>query len=79
MTTTRLMSTYYVPATEPPTVALVIDPDTGLVHDQCYTWETGQTYALDGWQVLAIRSNGSMTVEAAQRLATRGDVAAALK
>lgn len=49
------------------TVALVYD-DNG-VYDECFTWESGQSYALhEGMRVVAVADDGYMTMDAAQRL-----------
>lgn len=48
------------------TVALVLDDD-GAIYDQCWTWETGQSYAAQ-YRVVAVADDGHMAVEDAQRL-----------
>lgn len=53
---------------DPPAVALVYNQD-GSVYDACYTWETGQNYALhEGRRVVAIADDGGMTIERAQAI-----------
>lgn len=48
-------------------VALVMNAD-GTVYDSCYNWESGQSYALDGWIVRATAPDGRKTKKAAQAL-----------
>jgi hypothetical protein len=56
------------PAPEPPTVAIVLNED-GTYHDRCFTWETGQSFALsEGMRVVAVADDGQMTMDDAQRL-----------
>jgi len=48
-------------------VADVFDDD-GLLHDRCYTWESGQSYANQGYRVVATADDGLTTKDRAQRL-----------
>jgi len=49
-------------------VAIVYD-ENGQEYDQCYTWETAQTYSqAEGKRVKAINDDGHMTKEDIQRL-----------
>lgn len=57
----------YARATEPTTVAVVYAAD-GTIYDQCFGWEAGQTYANDGYRVVATADDGTVTVDRAQRL-----------
>ena len=51
-----------------PVVAIVYNED-GTVYDECWSWETGQTYALSaGYRVVAVADDGDMTVDRAQNL-----------
>jgi len=52
---------------EPPIVAEVFDK-AGATVDTCYTWEAGQTYANEGYRVVALADDGFMDRERAQRL-----------
>lgn len=49
------------------TVAKVYDKDDCL-YDEAWTWETGQTYANDGYRVVAVKDDGIMTIERAQAM-----------
>jgi hypothetical protein len=48
-------------------VAIVYDSD-GSIHDHCFTWETGQSFALGGYVVEAIAVDNYMGIEEAQGL-----------
>ncbi|QGJ90086.1 hypothetical protein HWC80_gp046 [Mycobacterium phage Indlulamithi] len=48
-------------------IAIVLNDD-GTMEDQCYTWETAQTYAQQGKVVRAVQADGHMSIEAIQRL-----------
>ena len=50
------------------TVVAVVYTRDGHVHDHCFNWETGQSFALDGWIVKAIADDGHMSKDDAQRL-----------
>ena len=50
---------------------------SGEVYDHLYTWETGQTYANDGYRVLALTGDGHLSREEAQGMYDR-ELAAAL-
>lgn len=53
---------------DPPTVAIVYNQD-GSVYDACWSWETGQNYALhEGRRVVAVAADGGVSVEDAQAL-----------
>ena len=49
-------------------VAVAYNADDGAVYDYCFTWQTGQTMALEGYIVKAIADDGHMTKDDAQRL-----------
>lgn len=53
--------------TEPTTVAHVLNED-GSVYDRTYNWESGRTYANEGYVVKAVADDGSMTAERAQSI-----------
>lgn len=55
-----------LPVAEPPTVALIFDDDGSV--DRAYTWETGQSYALQGYRVVAVADAGHLTAAEAQDL-----------
>lgn len=65
MTTTQLVLT-----AEREVVAIVYNED-GSIHDRCFSWETGQTYANAGYEVQAVNPDGSITVEEAQSMYDR--------
>lgn len=49
-------------------VAVVFDDD-GVVIEHCFTWQTGQNFALsEGKRVLAVADDGFMVVANAQKL-----------
>jgi len=48
-------------------VAVVYNPD-GTVYDECWTWETAQTFAANNNKVVAVADDGHMTVTDQQRL-----------
>jgi hypothetical protein len=49
-------------------VAIIYNQD-GSVYDHAFTWETGQSMALnEGYRVRAIKRDGHMSVSKAQRL-----------
>ena len=49
-------------------VAIVYDESDHEI-DRCYTWESGQNYALSqGFRVIAVADDGSTTIESAQQL-----------
>lgn len=50
-----------------PVVAIAYERG-GEVHDHCFTWETGQSIALNGYRVRAIARDGHMSIRDAQRL-----------
>lgn len=52
---------------EPRTVALVYDK-AGNPIDECWSWETGQVMANDGYTVIAIADDGHMNIADAQSL-----------
>lgn len=37
-------------------------------HDACYTWETAQTIAREGYRVVAVADDGSMSKENIQKI-----------
>lgn len=49
------------------TVAIVLAED-GKIYDHCFTWESGQSYARDGYVVRATADDGFMTAAEAQSL-----------
>lgn len=50
-----------------PVVAIVFSAD-GSVHDYAFTWETGQSYAQEGYRVIAVADDGPWRTADAQRL-----------
>lgn len=48
-------------------VAEVLNTD-GTVYDRCFNWESGATYASDGYEVVAVADDGGVTTEAAQHI-----------
>jgi len=50
------------------TVAMVIDSTRGQIYDECYTWEAGQTYAAQGYVVMAVADDEHMSQVDAQSL-----------
>ena len=51
------------------TVVAIVYDDDGKVYDHCFTWESGQSYALSqGMIVEAIADDGYMTIDRAQSL-----------
>lgn len=53
--------------TDPVTVAMIYDRD-GNVIDECWSWETGQVMANDGYRVVAVADDGHMSIADAQSL-----------
>ena len=47
--------------------AVAYDKD-GEVYDSCYTWETAQTLANEGYKVVAVRNDGNMEKSEIQRI-----------
>jgi hypothetical protein len=58
----------FYPDDTPPFVALVYEEGGTEVYDRCWNWETGQSFALTGYRVVAIADDGHMTKDEAQRL-----------
>lgn len=54
-------------SSEPPTVAIVLNDD-GTYNDRCWSYETGENFAMQGWKVVAIADDGPYTKEMAQVL-----------
>lgn len=52
----------------PAIVAEVYADDSQVPYDLCYNWESGQTYAQDGYRVVSVADDGYMSREHAQRL-----------
>lgn len=51
------------------TVVAVVYNEDGTVYDHCFTWETGQNYALsNGYRVEAVADDGTMTIKRQQDL-----------
>jgi hypothetical protein len=60
------MSDAYAHAADPPTVAIAYNDD-GTVHALCWTWETGQNYAMhEGRVVVAVADDGITDIDTAQ-------------
>lgn len=50
-------------------IVAVVYNDDGTVYDRCYTWETGQNYAMhEGRRVKAVADDAGVTIEEAQKL-----------
>ena len=61
--------TFASPGDKLTVVAIVYSDDGGPCIDKCYTWESGQNYALSmGYKVIAVADDGFMTMEMAQEL-----------
>jgi hypothetical protein len=50
------------------TVCAIAYRQDGTEYDQCYTWETAQTLANEGYRVIATGDDGHMTKEKIQKL-----------